>query len=100
MPKPLVLVVDDDEKTVAAVMLYLERAGFAVASAADGLTALARARGAPAPDLVVLDLMLPKLDGMEVCRRLREESSVPIIMLTARPSEEEPPEGPHRGPED
>jgi two-component system alkaline phosphatase synthesis response regulator PhoP len=85
MPKPLVLLVDDDHKTVATVKLYLQDAGFEVVTAGDGLSALALARKEPPPDLIVLDLMLPKLDGLEVCRRLREESSaIPIIMLTAR----------------
>jgi DNA-binding response OmpR family regulator len=89
MPKARILVVDDDDKTVASVRLYLEHAGFEVATAGDGPSALKMARATPAPDLVVLDLMLPGLDGMEVCRRLREESAVPIIMLTARSSEED-----------
>ncbi len=94
MPTPsLILVVDDDAKTVAAVRLYLEHAGFAVATAPNGLAALARARAAPAPDLIVLDLMLPGLDGLEVCRRLREDSTIPIIMLTARSTEEDRLEG-------
>jgi len=101
MPKPMVLLVDDDEKTVATVRLYLEHAGFEVATAGDGVTALAMARRDPAPDLIVLDLMLPKLDGMEVCRQLREESStVPIIMLTARSSEEDRLEGLDLGADD
>jgi DNA-binding response OmpR family regulator len=100
MPKALVLLVDDDDKTVASVRLYLEHAGFDVVTAADGLTALELARREPAPDLVILDLMLPRLDGMEVCRRLREESSVPIIMLTARSSEEDRLEGLDLGADD
>jgi DNA-binding response OmpR family regulator len=97
---PLVLIVDDDAKTVASVRLYLEHAGFAVDTAADGPSALARARAAPAPDLVVLDLMLPGLDGLEVCRRLRETSSVPVIMLTARSTEEDRLEGLDTGADD
>jgi len=100
MPKLRVLVVDDEEKTVASVRLYLEHAGFDVSSAGDGRTALALARAQPTPDLIVLDLMLPGLDGLEVCRRLREESAVPIIMLTARSSEEDRLEGLDLGADD
>jgi DNA-binding response OmpR family regulator len=97
---PLILVVDDDAKTVAAVRLYLEHAGCEVASAGDGRQALARAESEPRPDLVVLDLMLPGLDGLEVCRRLREISDVPIIMLTARSTEEDRLEGLELGADD
>ena len=82
------LVVDDDAKTVAAISLYLERAGFETIAAYDGRRALEAAR-LEAPDLVVLDLMLPLVDGREVCRRLRAESAVPIVMLTARATEED-----------
>ena len=99
-PKPLILVVDDDAKTVASVRLYLEHAGWAVVSAGDGNEALARAEAKPRPDLVVLDLMLPGLDGFEVCRRLREVSTVPIIMLTARSTEEDRLEGLDLGADD
>jgi DNA-binding response OmpR family regulator len=98
--KPLILVVDDDAKTVAAVRLYLEHAGCDVVSAADGKAVLARAAAEPQPDLIVLDLMLPGLDGFEVCRRLREVSSVPIIMLTARSTEEDRLEGLDLGADD
>ncbi|HKD97441.1 MAG TPA: response regulator transcription factor [Micromonosporaceae bacterium] len=78
-----VLVVDDDATVSDVVRRYLERAGYAVALAADGPGALA-AYERDQPDLVVLDLMLPGMDGLEVCRRLRTKSSgVPIIMLTA-----------------
>lgn len=77
-----ILVVDDD-KTVAEVLeRYLERAGYDVVYAADGMAALAAVDEHP-PDLVVLDLMLPGLDGLEVCRRLRRTTPVPVIMLTA-----------------
>jgi DNA-binding response OmpR family regulator len=99
-PKPLILVVDDDAKTVASVRLYLEHAGWAVISAGDGNEALARAEAEPRPDLVVLDLMLPGLDGFEMCRRLREVSTVPIIMLTARSTEEDRLEGLELGADD
>jgi len=81
-----VLVIEDDAKIVELLRLYLEREGFRVESAADGqagLEAFERAR----PDAVILDLMLPRLDGIEVCRRLRATSEVPILMLTARVDE-------------
>jgi DNA-binding response OmpR family regulator len=77
-----VLVVDDDPTVSDVVRRYLERAGFVVDRAADGPTALALA-AEHAPDLVVLDLMLPGMSGMDVCRRLRWTSDVPIVMLTA-----------------
>jgi DNA-binding response OmpR family regulator len=77
-----VLVVDDDPTVSDVVRRYLERAGFVVDKAGDGPTALALA-AAHAPDLVVLDLMLPGMSGLEVCRRLRRASDVPIVMLTA-----------------
>jgi len=78
-----VLVVDDDAKTVELVRLYLDRDGYQVLTAYDGVEALRLAREG-SPDLIVLDLMLPDIDGLEVCRTLRRESDVPIIMLTAR----------------
>jgi DNA-binding response OmpR family regulator len=81
-----ILVVDDEARIVKLVRDYLERAGFAVLSARDGETALLMARR-ERPDLIVLDLMLPGLDGLDVCRRLRQETAVPIIMLTARVEE-------------
>ena len=82
MPTTQVLVVDDDATVSDVVRRYLERAGFAVTLAADGPSALAAA-AANAPNLVVLDLMLPGMSGLEVCRRLRERSDVPVVMLTA-----------------
>ena len=81
-----VLVVDDDAKTVELVKLYLNRDGYRVLTAYDGIEALRLARESH-PDLIVLDLMLPGLDGLEVCRVLRAESDVPIIMLTAKTTE-------------
>ncbi len=78
-----VLVVDDDVKTVELVKLYLNRDGYKVFTANDGMEALRLARESH-PDLIVLDLMLPGIDGLEVCRTIRGESDVPIIMLTAR----------------
>jgi DNA-binding response OmpR family regulator len=81
-----ILIVEDDTNTVRLISLYLEREGFRVFTAADGKTGLAAA-GEHTPDLVILDLMLPEMDGWEVCRRLRRKSNVPIIMLTARGDE-------------
>lgn len=81
MPE-LILVVDDEPKIVRIARDYLEKNGFRVTTAADGQTALAVARREK-PDLIVLDLMLPIMDGREVCKTLRRESDVPIIMLTA-----------------
>jgi two-component system alkaline phosphatase synthesis response regulator PhoP len=83
-----VLVVDDDVKTVELVKLYLERDGYQVLAAYDGIEAMRLARESR-PDLVVLDLMLPDIDGFEVCRILRHESDVPIIMLTARSTDQD-----------
>jgi DNA-binding response OmpR family regulator len=81
MPQ-LILVVDDEPKVVRLARDYLEKNGFRVLTAGDGQSALAAARREK-PDLVILDLMLPHIDGREVCRILRRESDVPIIMLTA-----------------
>jgi len=81
-----ILVVDDEPKIVQLVRDYLERAGFTVSTARDGNEALMRAHQ-ERPDLIVLDLGLPQLDGLEVTRRLRRDSGVPIIMLTARDDE-------------
>ena len=83
-----VLVVDDDVKTVELVKLYLKRDGYRVLTAYDGVEALRQAREGH-PDLIVLDLMLPGIDGLEVCRILREESDVPVIMLTARTTDQD-----------
>ncbi len=78
----LILVVDDEPKIIRLARDYLEKNGFRVVTAADGQSALTTARREK-PDLVILDLMLPQIDGREVCRILRRESDVPIIMLTA-----------------
>lgn len=78
-----VLLVEDDASIREVTALGLQRAGFRVATAADGRGGLARARQ-PVFDLVVLDVMLPELDGFEVCRELRKTSRVPVLMLTAR----------------
>ena len=82
----LILVVDDEPKIVKQARDYLEQSGYRVAVAGDGRTALAQARH-ERPDLIVLDLNLPGMDGLDVCRALRRESDVPIIMLTARVDE-------------
>ena len=81
-----ILIVDDEPKIVRLARDYLEKNGFRVLTAGDGPTALAAARR-DKPDLIVLDLMLPGMDGLDVCRALRRESDVPIIMLTARVEE-------------
>jgi DNA-binding response OmpR family regulator len=83
-----VLIVDDEPNIREVVGLYLRRDGHAVVSAADGEEALELFRTSD-PDLVVLDLMLPKVSGLEVCRRMQAERRVPLIMLTARGAEEE-----------
>lgn len=77
-----VLVVDDEPKIVNLVRGYLEQVGFRVVTAGDGQMALTVFRHEK-PDLVILDLMLPGIDGLDVCRLMRRESTVPIIMLTA-----------------
>jgi DNA-binding response OmpR family regulator len=86
MASELILVVDDEPNIVELVKLYLEQEGFRVVEAADGPSAL-EAVQRHNPDLVVLDIMLPEMDGWEVCRRIRSGSQVPIIMLTARDAE-------------
>lgn len=82
----LVLVVEDDPTVAEIVVRYLEREGFEVESCADGQVGLDRARTLR-PDLVVLDLMLPSLDGLEVCRQIHGALPVPVVMLTARGEE-------------
>jgi len=87
MPDTLTILLVDDEDSIQTLLTYpLERDGYRVVQARDGDEALRRF-GEESVDLVVLDIMLPKLDGLEVCRRLRAESTVPIIMLTARDDE-------------
>jgi DNA-binding response OmpR family regulator len=86
MPSPAshrVLVVDDERHIVELAQLYLSREGYQVDSVADGAQALARF-GQLKPDLVVLDIMLPGVDGLTICKEIRKQSQVPIIMLTAR----------------
>lgn len=81
-----ILIVDDEPVVVEVLQRYLVRDGFEVSSAADGSEAL-RIAERWAPDLIVLDLMLPVVDGLEVCKRIRRQSSVPIIMVTAKGEE-------------
>ena len=84
-----VLVVDDDTTVAEVVVGYLQRAGHAVVAVADGPAALGAVRDGP-PDLIVLDLMLPRIDGLEVCRRVRaDHPDLPVIMLTALGEEED-----------
>lgn len=80
--KQWILIVEDDEKIARVLQLELEHEGFRVEVCHDGASAIERAL--KGPDLIVLDLLLPRIDGMEVCRRVRRHSSVPIIMLTAK----------------
>jgi two-component system alkaline phosphatase synthesis response regulator PhoP len=94
-----VLVVDDDAKTVELVRLYLNRDGYRVFTASDGIEALRLAREGH-PDLIVLDVMLPGVDGLAVCRTLRAESDVPIIMLTARTTDQDKLDGLDLGADD
>ncbi|MGZ7079043.1 MAG: response regulator [Thermoanaerobaculia bacterium] len=83
-----ILIVEDDVKTSASIDMYLRHEGYRTELAQSGTDGLARAR-LERPDLVILDLMLPGLNGLELCRELRSESAVPIIMLTARSTEED-----------
>jgi DNA-binding response OmpR family regulator len=83
-----ILVVDDDPKIVSLICLYLEREGYRTITAADGVVALDVAFK-QSPRLIVLDVMLPGLSGFEVCKRLRERSDVPVLMLTAKVEEED-----------
>jgi two-component system alkaline phosphatase synthesis response regulator PhoP len=94
-----VLVVDDDAKTVELVKLYLNRDGYRVLTAYDGVEALRLAREGH-PDLIVLDLMLPGIDGLEICQTLRAESDVPIIMLTAKTTDQDKLDGLDMGADD
>jgi DNA-binding response OmpR family regulator len=88
MARKRVLLVEDDPKMRSTIALYLEREGYDVATAEDGEVALEVARERE-PHLVVLDLMLPRLDGLEVCRRLRDRGDAAVIMVTARSTEED-----------
>ncbi len=81
-----ILIVDDEIKIVEICQDYLQAAGFSVVSETDGMKALHRVREEK-PDLIVLDLMLPNMDGLDICREIRRENNIPIIMLTARVEE-------------
>lgn len=83
MPEKI-LVVDDEQRIIDLARMYIEQEGFIVESCTDGLSALQRILGPQPPALIVLDIMLPGMDGLEVCRRVRAQSDLPIIMLTAR----------------
>lgn len=85
---PTIQLIEDDPDTVEIVRLYLKQEGYQVVVTQDGLEGLRLARELE-PDLIILDLMLPKLDGLAICREIREESWVPIIMLTARVEEDD-----------
>ncbi|HEX3474648.1 MAG TPA: response regulator transcription factor [Kofleriaceae bacterium] len=87
-PARRILIVEDDRKTAASIDMYLRHGGFRTDVARTGTEGLDRARDGK-PDLVVLDLMLPGIGGLELCRTLRAESAVPIIMLTARSTEDD-----------
>jgi DNA-binding response OmpR family regulator len=94
-----VLIIEDDKRIAEWVKIYFERAGFLAEVTHDGQTGLERARTL-IPDLIVLDLMLPGMDGMDVCQILRMESDVPIIMLTARGGQPDRVHGLERGADD
>jgi DNA-binding response OmpR family regulator len=83
-----ILVIEDEANIAQLIRLYLEQAGYSVLTANDGVAGL-EMHAREHPDLVILDLMLPALDGMEVCRRIRAWANTPILMLTARQSEED-----------
>ncbi len=83
-----ILVIEDEANITQVIRLYLERADYVVLSASDGIAGL-ELHAREHPDLVILDLMLPVLDGMEVCRRIRAWANTPILMLTARQGEED-----------
>lgn len=83
-----ILVIEDELNIIQVIRLYLEQAGYAVLSANDGIAGL-ELHAREHPDLVILDLMLPALDGMEVCRRIRAWANTPILMLTARQGEDD-----------
>lgn len=86
MSEPKILVVDDEPSIVEVVSLYLERSGYHVRTARDGQAAL-QEMTLDMPDLVILDLMIPQIDGLEITRRIRAEGDTPIIMLTSRKEE-------------
>ena len=100
LAKPRILVVEDDAKTANLVRLYLEHAGYEIAVASDGREGLRLARREPVPDLVVLDVMLPHVDGLQICREIRLGTDASVILLTARSTEEDRLEGLDLGADD
>lgn len=94
-----ILVIEDETNIVQVIRLYLEQAGYTVLSASDGIAGI-ELHAREQPDLVILDLMLPILDGMEVCRRIRSWANTPILMLTARQGEEDRVSGLEAGADD
>jgi two-component system, OmpR family, response regulator ResD len=98
-PQRRILIVDDEASIRDALVRYLQHAGFATLEAADGPQALRMARVTP-PDLLILDLMLPGMDGLEVCRALRQSWAGPVLMLTARGEEADTLEGFRAGADD
>jgi two-component system, OmpR family, response regulator ResD len=98
-PRRRVLIVDDETSLREVLRQYLRLEGFVTLEAADGVEALQVAQRTP-PDLIILDLMLPGVDGVEVCRRLREMTAAPILMLTARHEEADKVEGFQAGADD
>ena len=97
--KGTLLVIEDDARLVEALKLYLSNAGYEVITAANGLEGLQKTYS-HRPALIILDVMMPKMDGWEACRRIREVSDVPIIMLTARGQESEKVKGLKLGADD
>jgi DNA-binding response OmpR family regulator len=97
--KVKVLIIDDDARLVEALIHYLRKANYEVVTAQDGVIGLQQLYQ-HRPDLVILDVMMPKLDGWETCRRIRELSNVPIVMLTARGQESDTVMGLHLGADD
>jgi DNA-binding response OmpR family regulator len=94
-----ILVIEDEANIIQVIRLYLEQAGYTVVSASDGIAGL-ELHAREHPDLIILDLMLPILDGMEVCRRIRAWANTPILMLTARQGEDDRVEGLEIGADD
>jgi len=86
MANSKILIIDDDQKLVSMIKNYLEKDGYEVITAFDGVEGIEKIEN-HSPDLVILDLMLPKLDGLEVCRLIRRESTIPILMLSAKGEE-------------
>lgn len=94
-----ILVVEDDPKTAATIRLYLEHSGFQVSTANNGSQALQKLRVEPYA-LIILDLMLPEINGLEICRQVRKDSNLPVIMLTAKTTEEDKLQGLELGADD